>query len=262
MVRFLAERLPDGWDARWTLHSQGRLAQTLLLLAGQGRPDHSDATERRRDPALRLETSDRAGTAPLGPVGRRPSQPTLSRRVAEWSAEEGVEVLREGLQRLPGRRLKAMDGWRGAPEKLVIDIDSLSVEVHGEQPGQRVERILPQARVPPDHGVGRGDGRHAGPAAARGAGAHGGRRAGVRANKAGSCYPDSMTIEFEWRGLLSASLGASILLRKSPRPTCSFHFPNPSLRSIPTFPRSDHRTSPCRHVVEAPATPPAEDESD
>ena len=54
--------------------------------------------------------------------------------VAAWSAKEGVEVLREGLQRLAGWRLKAMGGWR-RPRTLVIDIDSLPVEVHGEQLG-------------------------------------------------------------------------------------------------------------------------------
>ena len=78
-----------------------------MLLAGQGRRDHSDATELRDDPALRLATR---------------------------AAKEGIEVLREGLQRLAGWRLKAMGGWR-RPKKLVIDIDSLPVEVHGEQPG-------------------------------------------------------------------------------------------------------------------------------
>ena len=35
---------------------------------------------------------------------------------------------------LAGWRLKAMGGWR-RPKTLVIDIDSLPVEVHGEQPG-------------------------------------------------------------------------------------------------------------------------------
>ena len=134
MVRFLAKRLPDKRDGRRIRHSQKRLARTLLLLAGQGRREHSDATELRDDPALRLATGDRAGTAPLGKAGRLPSQPTLSRRVAAWSAKEGVEVLREGLQRLAGWRLKAMGGWR-RPKTLVIDIDSLPVEVHGEQPG-------------------------------------------------------------------------------------------------------------------------------
>ena len=134
VVRFLAERLPDKRDGRRIRHSQGRLARTLLLLAGQGRREHNDATALRDDPALRLATGDRAGTAPLDGGGRLPSQPTLSRRVAAWSAKEGVEVLREGLQRLAGWRLKAMGGWR-RPETLVIDIDSLPVEVHGEQPG-------------------------------------------------------------------------------------------------------------------------------
>ena len=134
VVRFLAKGLPDKRDGRRIRHSQKRLARTLLLLAGQGRREHSDATELRDDPALRLATSDRAGTAPLGRAGRLPSQPTLSRQVAAWSAKEGVEVLREGLQRLAGWRLKAMGGWR-RPKTLVIDIDSLPVEVHGEQPG-------------------------------------------------------------------------------------------------------------------------------
>ena len=134
VARFLAKRLPDRRDARRIRHSQGHLTRTLLLLAGQGRRDHSDAAELRDDPALRLATSDRAGTSPLGEGGGLPSQPTLSRRVAAWSAEEGVEVLREGLQRLAGWRLKAMGGWR-RPKSLVIDIDSVPVEVHGEQPG-------------------------------------------------------------------------------------------------------------------------------
>ena len=134
VARFLAKGLPDKRDGRRIRHTQGRLARTLLLLAGQGRREHGDATALRDDPALRLATSDRAGTAPLGEGGRMPSQPTLSRRVAAWSAKEGVEVLREGLQRLAGWRLKAMGGWR-RPKTLVIDIDSLPVEVHGEQPG-------------------------------------------------------------------------------------------------------------------------------
>ena len=120
VVRFLAKRLPDKRDGRRIRHSQKRLARTLLLLAGQGRREHSDATELRDDPALRLATGDRAGTAPLGKAGRLPSQPTLSRRVAAWSEKEGVEVLREGLQRLAGWRLKAMGGWR-RPKTLVID---------------------------------------------------------------------------------------------------------------------------------------------
>ena len=108
--------------------------RTLLLVAGQGRRDHSEAGKLRDVPALRLATSDRAGTAPLAGDGALPSQSTLSRRVAEWSAKEGVEVRREGLQRLAGWPLKAMGGRRRL-EAMVIDIDSLPVEVHGKQPG-------------------------------------------------------------------------------------------------------------------------------
>ena len=52
--------------------------------------------------------------------------------------------------------------------------------------GQRVERLLSPARVSSDRGVGGGDGRHPGPAAARGAGPHGGRRAGVCPRGAGA----------------------------------------------------------------------------
>ncbi len=85
VVRFLAKGLLDERDGRRIRHSQRRLARTLLLLAGQGRRDHSDAAELRDDPALRLATGDRAGTAPLGGAGRLPSQPTLSRRVSAWS---------------------------------------------------------------------------------------------------------------------------------------------------------------------------------
>ena len=71
MARFPANGLPDKRDGRRIRHSQRRLARTLLL-ASQGRRDHSDAMELRDDPALRLATSDRAGTSPLGEGGRLP----------------------------------------------------------------------------------------------------------------------------------------------------------------------------------------------
>ena len=100
VVRFLAKRLPDKRDGRRIRHSQRRLARTLLLLAGQGRREHSDATELRDDPALQLATSDRAGTA-LGKGGRLPSQPTLSRRV-------------RGRRRRASRCCaRGCSGWRG-----------------------------------------------------------------------------------------------------------------------------------------------------
>ncbi len=44
VLRFLARRLPDSRDARRIRRSRRRLARTLLLLAGQARRDHADAT--------------------------------------------------------------------------------------------------------------------------------------------------------------------------------------------------------------------------
>ena len=179
VVRFLAKGLPDKRDGRRIRHSQKRLARTLLLLAGQGRREHSDATALRDDPALRLATGDRAGTAPLGKAGRLPSQPTLSRRVAGWSAKEGARGAARGVAAAGGVAAEG-DGRVAAPG----DAGHRHRQPAGRGPrgtaGQRVERLLSPARVSSDRGGGGGDGRHPGPAAARGAGAHGGRRAGVR----------------------------------------------------------------------------------
>ena len=109
-----------------------------------------------------------AGTAPLGGDGRLPSQPTLSQRWRSGRRRKEVQVLREGLQRLAGWRLKAMGGRR--PKKLVVDVDSLPVEVHREQPVSAWNGYYHRRVYHPMYGVGGSDGRHAGPAAAGGTG--------------------------------------------------------------------------------------------
>ena len=85
-----------------------------------------------------------------------------------------------------GRVAAEGDGWVAASEEA----GDRHRQPAGRGPrgtaGQRVERLLSPARVSSDRGVGGGDGRHPGPAAARGAGPHGGRRDGVRAGGAGS----------------------------------------------------------------------------
>ena len=78
-----------------------------------------------------------------------------------------------------------MGGWR-RPETLVIDIDSLPVEVHGEQPGSAWNGYYHRRVYHPIVAAAGETGRHPGPAAARGAGPHGGRRAGVRPRGAGA----------------------------------------------------------------------------
>ena len=123
VARFLAKGLPDKRDGCRIRHSQRRLARTLLRLAGQGRREHGDAAELRDDPALRLATGDRAGTAPLD-RGRLPSQPTLSRRVAAWSAKEGVEVLvlERAERHLCGKAAVRFDaGYPGEPLMAALE---------------------------------------------------------------------------------------------------------------------------------------------
>ena len=153
VVRFLAKRLPDKRDGRRIRHSQGRLARTLLLLAGQGRREHSDATELRDDPALRLATGDRAGTAPLGKAGHLPSQPTLSRRVAAWSAKEGARGAARGVAAPRGVAAEG-DGRVAAPG----DAGHRHRQPAGRGPrgtaGQRLERLLSPARISSDRGGG------------------------------------------------------------------------------------------------------------
>ena len=185
VVRFLAKGLPDKRDGRRIRHSQKRLARTLLLLAGQGRREHNDATALRDDPALRLATGDRAGTAPLGKAGRLPSQPTLSRRVAAWSAKEGARGAARGVAAAGGVAAEG-DGRVAAPGDAGHRHRQPAGRGSRGTAGQRVERLLSPARVSSDRGGGGGDGRHPGPAAARGAGPHGGRRAGVRPRGAGA----------------------------------------------------------------------------
>ena len=103
VVRFLAKGLPDKRDGRRIRHSQRRLARTLLLLAGQGRREHSDATALRDDPALRLATGDRAGTAPLGKAGG--ACPRSRRCRGGW---------RGGRRRRASRCCaRGCSGWRG-----------------------------------------------------------------------------------------------------------------------------------------------------
>ena len=132
--RWLSERIDDARDPRKVRHSLAELVRTACLLAAQCRRDHADATMLRDDPAFRLAASGRAGTTPLAAGRVLASQPTLSRLVAMLSRGDNPEVLREGLARLAGWRLRARNGGRRLGE-MVVDVDSLPIEVHGKQPG-------------------------------------------------------------------------------------------------------------------------------
>ena len=134
VVRWMARRLADARDPGRIRHPLADLLRTALLLVAQGRRDHNDAAAFGSDPAFRLAVSGRAGTAPLDKGRGLASQPTLSRLVSALSGKGNTRVLREGLARFAGWRLRAMNNGR-LPRRLVIDLDSLPAEVHGEQPG-------------------------------------------------------------------------------------------------------------------------------
>ena len=132
--RWLSERIEDVRDPRRIRHSTADLVRTACLLAAQGRRDHDDATVLRDDPAFRLATSGRAGTTPLAEGRGLASQPTLSRLTARLAQGRNREMLREGLARMAGWRLRGQNGGRRLSQ-MVVDLDSLPIEVHGGQPG-------------------------------------------------------------------------------------------------------------------------------
>jgi hypothetical protein len=150
IVEWLCEQLVDPRKPELITHPLSELVRTSLLLLGQGWRDQDDADALRDDAALRLAVSDRRGTGPLetrerGAKGellaRNPalpdglaSQPTLSRLIGILSTTDHRAVLRRALLEAAAQRVRAgRDGHR--PRYLTIDVDSLPIEVHGEQPG-------------------------------------------------------------------------------------------------------------------------------
>ena len=185
VVRFLANGLPDKRDGRRIRHSQRRLARTLLLLAGQGRREHSDAAALRGRSGVAAGHRRPGGHGSAG-QGRAPA-------LAADAVAAGGGVVGEGWRRGAARGVAAAGGLAAEGDGRVAASEDAGHR--HRQPagrgsrgtaGQRVERLLSPARVSSDRGGGGGDGRHPGPAAARGAGPHGGRRAGVCAGGAGA----------------------------------------------------------------------------
>lgn len=150
IVSWLVERIPDPRDPKWITHPQSELLRTSLLLLGQGWHDQDDADLLRHDAALRLAVSDRQGVAAVvarpprddgRPLSKNPpvpdglaSQPTLSRLLHRLSSQSNRTVLRHALLEVAARRMQATRGGH-RQRYLTIDLDSLPVEVHGQQPG-------------------------------------------------------------------------------------------------------------------------------
>lgn len=142
LEEFFEQKLVDPRRPELITHPQIELLRSHLLLLAQGWQDQDDADLHRHDPVLRLATSQRRGIGPLDSPAegeRLPdglaSQPTLSRLVRALSAESQRLVLREGLLETFARRLRATRGHR--LRYITLDVDSLPVEVHGQQEGSR-----------------------------------------------------------------------------------------------------------------------------
>ena len=150
IIEWLGERLLDPRKPELVTHPLAELMRTSLLLLGQGWRDQNDADALRDDAALRLGVSDRRGTGPLetrergedgAPLLKNPavpdglaSQPTLSRLIGMLSHTHNRAALRLGLLESAARRVRAGRGGH-RPRYLTIDLDSLPIEVHGQQPG-------------------------------------------------------------------------------------------------------------------------------
>lgn len=129
------EHLTDPRDPDRVVHPYLELLRTAVLLPAQGWSDQTDTDVLRTDPAFRLAVSGRRGQRPVREAeGREPeglcSQPTLSRLVAGLASEANRSALAEVLLTWAEPRVR-----RRRQDTLVVDLDSVPVEVYGHQPG-------------------------------------------------------------------------------------------------------------------------------
>jgi hypothetical protein len=149
MPRWLVERLHDPRDPEMVTHPLSELLLTTLVLMALGWRDRDDADALRDDPLLRLAVSERRGLSPLQtrprqegvPLSKNPpvpdalaSQPTLSRLVRSLSSTDNRDHLHDALIESCARRIKASRGGHRM-RYVTLDVDSLPIEVHGQQAG-------------------------------------------------------------------------------------------------------------------------------
>ena len=127
-------RLVDPRDPNTITYPLADLLRTNLLLLGQGWRDQDDADRLRHDPSFRVASDSRRGTACLEQDRVLPSQPTMSRLLDALSGDANQAVVREAVSELALRRLW-MSNKRRRRKRLMIDVDGLPVQVHGQQPG-------------------------------------------------------------------------------------------------------------------------------
>jgi len=148
VARRLARELVDPRAQEKITHPMFELVLTAITLLAQGWRDQDDVDPLRDDAVMRLAVSERRGVAPLEMrprdggerLSKNPpvpdglaSQPTLSRLMATLSDESNRGALRRALLDLAVGGLQTGQTQRRGP--VVLDVDSLPIEVHGHQEG-------------------------------------------------------------------------------------------------------------------------------
>ena len=134
IVEWMTERLIDARNPHLITYPLADLLRTNLLLLGQGWRDQDDTDRLRHDPSFRVANDSRRGTASLEQESVLPSQPTLSRLLDALSGDANQEVVREAVIELALRRLEMSNKGRRR-KRLMVDVDGLPAEVHGQQAG-------------------------------------------------------------------------------------------------------------------------------
>ena len=148
VARRLAKELSDPRSPEKITHPLFELMMTAVTLLAQGWRDQDDVDPLRDDAVMRLAVSERGGVAPLM---KRPrdgdelpsknpavpdglaSQPTLSRLMRTLSDEPNRCALRRALLDLAISGLRTQSDLRHT--RVMLDVDSLPIEVHGHQEG-------------------------------------------------------------------------------------------------------------------------------
>ena len=134
IVEWMTERLIDARNPHLITYPLADLLRTSLLLLGQGWRDQDDADRLRHDPSFRVANDSRRGTASLEQESVLASQPTLSRLLDALSGDANQEVVREAVIELALRGLEMSNKGRRR-KRLMVDVDGLPAEVHGQQAG-------------------------------------------------------------------------------------------------------------------------------
>jgi hypothetical protein len=135
----ISARVPEWRGCCGARHSLSTLVRQRVYQIACGYEDQNGANTLRSDPLLRLV------------LGRLPeagedlaSQPTLSRLENAPGARDCLRIARTLLELYVRER-----GKDGAPERVLLDLDSTDDPTHGDQEGSRYHGLLRSAHVPP-----------------------------------------------------------------------------------------------------------------